>query len=242
VPPPDAYFICATPRTGSTLLCGLLASSGVAGRPESYFRAQDMGLWAARWGLPPGAPFAGYLRAARAAGRGGGGPFAARVMWGTMAEVVQGIARPGGRDMDALTQEFGACRFVYLRRQDTVAQAVSLLRAEQTGRWHTTQAPAPTGRARYDCAALRARVAEMEAHSAAWAAWFRANGIAPHALTYEALARDPEGGAREVLRFLGLPAAMSLHAPTRRMADAVSADWAARYRAEMGFDAAQHTF
>jgi len=37
----DAYLICGTPRTGSTLLCDLLPSSEIAGRPESYFRLTD---------------------------------------------------------------------------------------------------------------------------------------------------------------------------------------------------------
>ena len=42
----DSYLICTTPRTGSTLLCGLMASTTVAGRPESYFREPDEQLWA----------------------------------------------------------------------------------------------------------------------------------------------------------------------------------------------------
>jgi trehalose 2-sulfotransferase len=32
-----AYLVCATERSGSTLLCELLAATGVAGRPEEYF-------------------------------------------------------------------------------------------------------------------------------------------------------------------------------------------------------------
>ena len=47
----DAYFICATPRTGSTLLCELLTSTQVAGVPESYFRSPDEPSWAERFGL-----------------------------------------------------------------------------------------------------------------------------------------------------------------------------------------------
>jgi LPS sulfotransferase NodH len=43
----DSYLICATtPRTGSSLLCGLLDSTGIAGHPESYFRRQDEREWA----------------------------------------------------------------------------------------------------------------------------------------------------------------------------------------------------
>src|SRR4051812_39199959 len=32
-----SYLVCATPRSGSTLLCELLSATGVAGRPQEYF-------------------------------------------------------------------------------------------------------------------------------------------------------------------------------------------------------------
>ena len=35
-----SYVVCATPRSGSTLLCELLKGTGVAGRPEEYFEAR----------------------------------------------------------------------------------------------------------------------------------------------------------------------------------------------------------
>ena len=35
--PRSSYFVGATPRSGSWLLCGLLASTGVAGRPHEWF-------------------------------------------------------------------------------------------------------------------------------------------------------------------------------------------------------------
>jgi LPS sulfotransferase NodH len=34
-----SYLVCATPRSGSTLLCHALGRTGVAGRPEEYFEA-----------------------------------------------------------------------------------------------------------------------------------------------------------------------------------------------------------
>ncbi len=141
-----SYLICATPRTGSTLLCGLLASTGVAGRPESYFRAPDERSWATRWRIarPSGGDFsyAEFVRAAIAAGSSGNGVFGARMMWGTLAEVTGKLAaiQPelAGRDLDLLTSAFGVTRFVYLRRDNVVAQAVSWLRAEQTDVWFET--------------------------------------------------------------------------------------------------------
>lgn len=41
----SSYLVCATQRSGSTLLCELLAATGVAGRPEEFFEAvRDTGL------------------------------------------------------------------------------------------------------------------------------------------------------------------------------------------------------
>jgi LPS sulfotransferase NodH len=41
LPKPDrAYFVCATPRSGSTLLCKALERTGVAGHPEEFFEAK----------------------------------------------------------------------------------------------------------------------------------------------------------------------------------------------------------
>jgi hypothetical protein len=47
-----SYVLCGTPRSGSTLLCEMLAATGVAGRPNSYFRQEDVEAWADAWGVP----------------------------------------------------------------------------------------------------------------------------------------------------------------------------------------------
>jgi trehalose 2-sulfotransferase len=45
VMPSRCYLVCATPRSGSTLLCDSLESTGVAGRPAEYFEAlKETGL------------------------------------------------------------------------------------------------------------------------------------------------------------------------------------------------------
>lgn len=38
--PRRAYLVCATQRSGSTLLCHSLAATGIAGRPEEFFEAR----------------------------------------------------------------------------------------------------------------------------------------------------------------------------------------------------------
>lgn len=242
---PDSCFICATPRTGSSLLCGLLESTGVAGRPESYFRQPDEYAWAGRWGIVSRSDgtftYADYFRAALAAGSTDNGVFAARIMWGTMGEVLGKLAgvypRFSGLDLDLLQRAFGQPRFVYLRRGDPVAQAVSLLRAEQTGVWfEATQATSqvPQQEPRFDLDRLRARVHLAGAHNAAWQEWFTSAGVQPHPVLYEELAADPVGVTRGVLGFLGLelPAGREIVVQHRRLADDLNAEWISRYRTE----------
>jgi len=224
----------------------LLASAGVAGRPESYFRRQGQQDYAVQWGIsrsPDGGfRYADYVRAALAAGRTDNGVFAARMMWETLEEVVGelGMMNPdlSGDGIGLLARAFGRVRFVYLRRDDVVAQAVSLLRAEQTGVWHdpvqTTRAEPGHG-AQFDFDQVHQRVQMIGQHNSAWQEWFSAAGIEPFAVLYEELAADPAGITRRILDFLGLdlPPGRELLVQHRRLADELSAQWTARYEAEL---------
>jgi len=238
----DAYLICATPRTGSSLLCGLLDSTGIAGHPESYFRGPDEQEWAARWGIagPSDDPFsyAGYLRAAITTGSTGNGVFAARIMWGTLEEIVGKLAPVypdlAGSDLALLNRAFGRTRFVYLVRRDVVAQAVSLLRAEQTNVWFETgQArQEPEQEPRFDLDQVHERVQLIQEHNTAWRQWFASARIRPHLVQYEDLAATPITIARGVLSFLDLqlPAGHEITVRHRRLADELNDQWIDRYR------------
>lgn len=241
----DSYLICTTPRTGSTLLCGLMASTKVAGRPESYFRKPDEQLWAARWDIVRSSDglfeHSEFVRAALAAGRTANGVFAARIMWGTLDHLVErlGSAYPAPvvGDFDLLNLAFGNTGFIYLRRDDVLAQAVSWHRAEQTNVWHETDHEASKQQEqepRFDFDQIHKLVRTIEEHNAAWRAWFASVGVQPHMVRYEDLDADHVGVAREVLEFLGLklPPGRLIKARNRRMADELNARWIERYRAE----------
>lgn len=244
----DSYFVCATPRTGSSLLLGLLESTGVAGRPQAWFRAPDVPLWAYRWGLPrtpeEGFSYAEFVRAALRAGRTGNGVFGAKLMWGTLDGLLAGLAgspAPDGGDLAVLQREFGCVRFVYLYREDSLAQAVSWLRAEQTHAWYEggsgeiTDPGAPRtapGRAAYDAAAITALLHTVEEHHAAWLDWFSAHGVRPLTVRYEDLDADMGGVVHGVLAHLGVtpPPDVTIAPRHRRQADGLNEEWIRRYR------------
>jgi LPS sulfotransferase NodH len=225
------------------LLCGLLATTGIAGRPESYFRRQDERRWASGWGIcrPDGTfDYSDYFHAADRAGRTANGVFAARVMWGTLEEMSAHLGRlypaDGGNDLALLSAAFGSPRFVYLRRDDLVEQAVSRLRAEQTGVWAemtgTPRTP-PAVMPHFDGDAIGGYVREAEEHNAAWREWFTAMEVEPLEVVYEELASDPATVARRVLDHLGifLPFEPALVPAHRQLADALNDEWATWYRA-----------
>ena len=233
------YILCATPRSGSTLLCSLLRSSGVAGQPESWFRRQDRADWARDWGIlrgDGGFDWDVYLKAALAAGTGANGVCGLRLMWNMLGELVADLGGAEVADQAALlARMFGPLRFIHLGRRDLVAQAVSRHRAEASGIWHLgiEEAEHPAAPS-YDFARIDGYLREAEADNARWEGWFAANRIAPLRVGYEDLAADPVASAEGVLAYLGLAAAGPLHSPVRKMADGVSAAWCLRFRAEAG--------
>lgn len=249
--PFHGYVLCASPRTGSTLLCDLLAATGVAGAPDSFFMEGLDPHWTATWGLPkepraaqadPAAHAQAFLAAVKKAGRGGSAVFGLRLMHASLPRLLQMIdtACPGlPTDKARLDWAFGNLLYVHLTRHDKLAQAVSMVKAEQTGLWHIApdgtelERLAPPAAPQYDFARIAAKRAALTAADADWQDWFRATGITPLTLPYEVLAADPAKAVASLLQALGQDAPRTPpEQATGRLADKTSADWISRFKAE----------
>jgi LPS sulfotransferase NodH len=244
----DAYIICATPRTGSTLLCRLLKSAG-AGDPDSFI-SRFIPEWADEWGVPsassvpPETFAAAYLDAAIKAGKAGGNIFGLRLMrenvgdLDAMIDLVHPGLPPGRARFERL---FGRLLYIHLSRRDKVAQAVSLVKAEQTGLWHVApdgselERLAPPAEPRYDFERLHREVRELEAFDAEWNDWFEEQGISPHRIVYENLSADSAGELARLCAALGIaaPDRLDVKPAVAKLADETSRQWAERYRADV---------
>lgn len=232
------YIICGTPRTGSTFLCHLLASTGVLGHPESYFREPDEATWARRFDLRVEGQrvhdYHLFARAVRDSATTPNGVFGARIMWGSIPRIRQGLDPEDDQsDLAALQDAFGPLRFVHLQRRDTVGQAVSWARAEQTGYWqqgdsvHTNPKP--------DVAQMVQIVRTIKAHNAAWRSWFDRHGIEPYELDYAELTTKPSMVLGEIAALVGLSRVPSWRRDdlSQRQADLISEEWSALLRAAL---------
>jgi trehalose 2-sulfotransferase len=243
-----SYLVCATPRSGSTLLCEGLKATGVAGRPEEYFEAvpdtgrprapadylaglDDTEALAVVGGTPPPEPppysslldvdrHEQHLERVRAWGTTANGVFGAKVMWG---------------HIDDPASLFPGAQYVWVRRRDTVRQAISLWRAMQTQAWRDEGSQGAEPRQpEYRFSALRHLVDLLAEHDAAWSRFFDGRPVLE--LTYEEIAADLPRALERTLAHLGIespnewpPALPAM----RRQADDLSDRWAEAYARDL---------
>lgn len=220
------------------MLCRMLAATGVAGDPHSYFHRPDIRDWARGLHLPDSASLEDILGAVKSTARGG--LTGIRVQSHSFPFLMDTLSAYGPTDPDRIRAAFGPTRFLWLRRTDKLAQAVSLLRAEQTGLWHRNadgtdlERLQPDRKDGYDAQAITDQINAFQAADKAWLNWFADHGITPWSVTYETLVDDPQTTLQLILKHLGQDGAIADMTPiqTARLADATSADWIARYRAD----------
>jgi trehalose 2-sulfotransferase len=217
--PHRSYFICAVPRSGSSLLCDVLAQTELAGAPTEFFDPNQMTAFRRIWGLET---FDQYLEALHARKTSPNGVFGCKVLLGQM---LQAFGRDDPRDA------FPDLRFVYVTRRDQLRQAVSFARATQTEEWasdHPSRGVSPV----FDRDQIDAMLTWIENDEAAWERWFAERGISPLRVEYEQMVDSVEQTVLGVLRFLEvrLPEDFTVGPPTiERQSDELSEQWVARY-------------
>ncbi len=122
-----SYAIVTTPRSGSTFLCSLLQSTGIAGVPTEHMRQASATL-ALNCGFD-------YIQALR---RIMGNKVTRNGVFGTkfISHFLQNF-EAAGRGFDELFEKYFS-KFIYVKRGDRVAQAVSAYLARRTNIWHIT--------------------------------------------------------------------------------------------------------
>lgn len=237
------YFVCATPRSGSTLFCEALAATGIAGRPAEYFEAlrgtnlprqpqeyfdvldPELEALLPRFDQEPAPELARatnyleYLEWARDAGTTANGVFAAKMMWGYLGEFTGRLRETGRYDgadeLEVITAAFPDARFVRVVRLGKVEQAVSLWTAIQTQTWrHGVATAAITSEPVYHRGAIERLVRYLTEHEDRWSSLFAASATpAPFTIIYEELVETWDDTLRRTLEFLEIPAAATLELP-----------------------------
>jgi LPS sulfotransferase NodH len=259
-----SYLVCATQRSGSTLLCEMLKGTDVAGVPDEYFEhLRSTGLprqprqyfadpsvadIAERLApTDPGRPeepgeFEGWFDYVLRRGTTRNGVFGAKMMWNYFDDFRDRVRElPGLHDLrfsEALDEIFPKLRIVFVHRRDKVAQAVSLWKAIQSQQWRNGTGDERHGPGEYDYRAVKHLVDELHGWDARWEDWFHATGREPIRIVYEELVEERAATVGRVLDALGIdpPEPDGPQGPMAPQGDDQSRDWVARFRQDDAAD------
>lgn len=257
--PRRTYIICATPRSGSTLLCEALRSTGVAGNPEEHFEAlrhsglprqpheyfpaiEDRsildllgrGRGGDRHPLWSSEDYRAYFEWALERGTTPNGVFGTKLMAGYLGDFVsllRTIPEYRGLDLaDLFPAAFPDVRFVRIVRANKLRQAISLWKALQTDAWKQEQAGAEAEPS-FHLAAIEHLIRQMAADDARWDALFELLGVKPLTIVYERFTDRYEITTRLLLDDLAIPIPKGLEFEQRlqRQTNGTNSEWARRY-------------
>ena len=140
------------------------------------------------------------------------GVWGSKMMWNCLPDAVARLrAWPrlgvgaGAADPELLAAAFPGLRYVWLRRQDKLRQAISWWRAAATGQYALEPGQAAAEPPEFDRDGIGRLLWLARASEAGWRDWFAAHSIRPLEIVYEALIEDVDRSARSVAGFLDVP-------------------------------------
>ncbi len=215
-------MIAMTARTGSTHLCAALAQTDGIPPPNEIFNPRGvLHMEAQRRGVRL---FADFIRSFN---EDPGPCFIFKTNWQDFLPLA-----PFYR------QIFPNLRVIFLDRRDLIAQAVSLYRAAETGKWHVERGKAleePPDDALLDTLNLKEMswwIAQLEAEKRQWKQFFAAEKIDPFRLFYEDFALDVTKAVSAISDYLGIPLKTEIGPDVgfQKLADKVNDAWVDRVR------------
>lgn len=234
---PDlSYFICATPRSGSTLLCEALRNTGIAGVPDEYFGPMHVERWNKIWGTKDKKD---YLQRVLATGTTANGVFGCKLMglyWDHFTAYLGKAAQVEPVEPERLIPAtFPNTRYIWITRRHKVRQAVSWSKFIQGAAWYwEEEQPQDLQGLEFKPQVIDDFILQTALSESAWQSYFQAAGVRPYVVVYEDFVQSYAQTVRGLLRHLGIPIPQDLGQGKRRLkkqADALSEDWLEQYLA-----------
>jgi trehalose 2-sulfotransferase len=235
--PAMTYFLLASHRSGSSLLCDLLTKTGIAGQPAEYFM-HWRGFSHSGWDIND---YPAYTQRIFDETSSANGVWGVKLMGGMVGGIQGFLTRletfPMFReltDTEKVRAIFPNLRCIYLSRRNKIAQAVSWWKAVQNEHYHSTSEKGmPVTPLSYDFAAIDHLISEIMIQEAAHQAFLDDMGMTAYNIFYEDFIQDMAGTLKGILEFLGIQESYS-YQPSHltKMQDALSDEWIQRYRKE----------
>lgn len=227
----NTIFICTLPRTGSSLLSADMRSTEALGTPREYFNSNRYKNLIAKWELPEN-DLDAYIAALRKRTGSANGVVAIKLMVHHLAWLRKVGMIEGG--LTELSNRFGGnVVVVKLFRRDKLRQAISLVKARQTGKWGVNGKA--TAEPQFSDQQLSASIVDIVRWEALWEREFASSGITPALdLAYEDIPGNRDESLYRIARALNLDDPKAIVA--RRARDEVSLERQANSETEQWYE------
>ncbi len=213
-----SYIVCSTGRSGSTLLCRTLEHLKCCGNPEEYFhhkRIKGLKL------KDNPENFINYCNKILQEGLTSNGVFGIKLHYWQMYDLIK-MAKGSGlfkekEDLNILNAIFPDLKFIYIKREDIIAQAVSTTIALQTGVWQVrnenqnqegikTQTKSTSNKSfiKFQPLKIYSWEEKFKDQNQRWLRFFEENNIKYYPLTYEILINSFETEIENIINFLDI--------------------------------------
>ena len=227
-----SYIVASSYRSGSQYLCWRLWQTGLLGAPSEVLNpTSELRILMNRFKARSPTDYIAKLVARRTSRNG---------VFGMKAHFHHFEAFL--KDYPALLEVLSPTTYIYITRQDKIAQAVSMAKALQTDTWTSRMEEGPKPAVIYDREMIAHCLADIERQDLTWRQWFEAHNITPFAVTYSDLTADAADVVRGIIEYLGVqndePEEVDVP-PARRQADETNQEWIKRFQREMRADKKQ---
>lgn len=225
-----SYLICATPRSGSTLLCEALRNTGLAGNPDEYFGPMHVERWNEAWKTGSKRE---YLKKVSVHGSGKNGVLGIKVMrvyWRNVIEFLQEAQKSiEHSESTLLSQCFPNLKYIWITRRDKVRQAISWMKFIQGAAWYwESEIPQEIDGLEFRPEVIKDFILSTTIQETAWQEFFRKAKIEPYIVVYEDLVDQYVETAKGILDYLRIPYTQNLDFGQRRLerqADSLTDAW-----------------
>jgi len=235
---PLSLIICATPRSGSHYLSDLLMRCGLPFGDEWLTRYhQGARKW--QYGADSSLPYVDYLKLLSEKERQDG-VFVLKAMYPQFRELVEALSEEEAEAVsdslvDRICRIFPNPKFLFLTREDKLAQAISHVKARQTRQWVKRSGTTEKARVEpvYSYLAISQLLGERSRNEKELMEFFTLPGVDSFHVVFEELKQRPGEHMQSVFRWLGLPPPAAGTEDERsgfnKMATALNESWRTRF-------------
>ncbi len=230
-----SVFICTLPRTGSSLLAADMRSTDALGEPREFFNRPRYERLIERWDIPRG-DLDAYISKLLEKTASPNGVLGVKLMVRHLDILTkEGMLPPEPGRLRNLTKHFGDVVVVKLLRKDKLRQAISLTKAQQTGKWGVLKEQ--TAEPFYDREALIANLVRIVEDEAMWERELEASELTPSiTIDYEDIPSSRDELLLEIAELLELPDAAEIVAnrdredvKLQKQSDSLTEEWYDRF-------------